>query len=267
MRGSSRPQREISRGSAPAIGAPNKRLHLTPRLGAGVGHFVTRGCSVRSNQKRFQNNSRFAAQVSREPLGGDSDDIAMKTTIHILVLAWFATALGSCVPHGVSKSQLTTDPCASIAASNLPDLEIANIVYRPHLSPPEELGRTKVLINPNLPPPDPIEWVAFEVIFKNVGSVEFHGAVWLKLSGDTVDMQTGRFPIGGELKECILAPKDSARIGYDRPRSWLNSGTTVRFVLLTDADPYHVENPEMYFGTRPVCEASRTNNSADLVVK
>jgi hypothetical protein len=70
VRGSSRPRREINRGSAPAIGAPNKRLHLTPRLGIGVGHFVTRGCSVSSNQKRFQNNSRFAAQVSREPLGG-----------------------------------------------------------------------------------------------------------------------------------------------------------------------------------------------------
>ena len=37
--------------------------------GNGVGHFVTRGFSVRRTQKRFQNSSRFAAQVSREPLG------------------------------------------------------------------------------------------------------------------------------------------------------------------------------------------------------
>ena len=34
--------------------------------GTGVGYFVTWGCSVRGNQQRFQNNSRFAAQVSRE---------------------------------------------------------------------------------------------------------------------------------------------------------------------------------------------------------
>ncbi len=34
---------------------PNKRLHLTPRQVLGVGHFVTLGYSVRSNQKRFQN--------------------------------------------------------------------------------------------------------------------------------------------------------------------------------------------------------------------
>ena len=46
-----------------------RRLHLPPRHGLGVGHFVTRGLSVRRAQKRFQNNSRFAAQVSRDPLG------------------------------------------------------------------------------------------------------------------------------------------------------------------------------------------------------
>ena len=188
----------------------------------------------------------------------------MKTTIHILVLAWFATALGSCGSHGVSKNQFTIDPCASIAVSNLPDLEIANIVYRPHLSPPEHLYHTNVL---NPPPEDPIEWVAFDVTFRNVGPAPFRGVVWLKLSGDTVDIQTKRFPIGAEFKECTLAPGDTAHIGYNRPRSWLIPGTTVRFVLLTDADPHHLENPEMYFGTRPVCEASRTNNSADLVVK
>ena len=42
-----------------------KRLHLTPRQGLGVGYFVTLGFSVRRVQERFQNNSRFAAQVSR----------------------------------------------------------------------------------------------------------------------------------------------------------------------------------------------------------
>ena len=34
-----------------------------------VGHFVKRGCSVRGTQKRFHNSIRFAAQVSRDPLG------------------------------------------------------------------------------------------------------------------------------------------------------------------------------------------------------
>ena len=202
--------------------------------------------------------------MSREPLGGDSDDIAMKTTIHLLVLAWLATALASCSSSEVRQDQLTTDPCASVVASKLPDLEIANIVYRPHLSPPEQLGHTWVL-SPT--PPEPIEWVAFDVTLRNVGPAPFHGFVWVKLSDDTVDIQTRRFPIGGELKECALAPGDTAHIGYNRPRSWLIPGTTVRFILLTDADPQHMENLEMYFGTRPVCEASRTNNSADLVVK
>ena len=37
------------------LAPPNKRLHLSPRLGLGVGHFVTRGCWVSSTQKRFQN--------------------------------------------------------------------------------------------------------------------------------------------------------------------------------------------------------------------
>jgi hypothetical protein len=49
---------------------PNKRLHPAPRRVPGVGHFVTLGCSVRSNQKRFQFISHFAARVSREALGG-----------------------------------------------------------------------------------------------------------------------------------------------------------------------------------------------------
>ena len=244
-----------------SLAPPNQRLYLTPRLGHRGRHRVC----YRFWLLAIRHSFRGAGKA--RPLGGDSDDIAMKTTIHLLVLACFAITLGSCGSYSVSQNQLTADPCASVAASSMPDLEIADIVYRPHLSPPERLGYTKVLINPNLPPPDPVEWVAFEVTFKNVGSVEFHGAVWLKLSGDTVDIQTSRFPIGGELKECILAPGDSARIGYDRPRSWLNSGTTVRFVLLTDAVPQHMESPEMYFGTRPVCEVSRANNSADIVIK
>ena len=42
-----------------------KRLHPAPRQGLGVWYFVTLGFSVRRVQERFQNNSHFAARVSR----------------------------------------------------------------------------------------------------------------------------------------------------------------------------------------------------------
>ncbi len=47
---------------------PNQRLHLTPRHGAGVLTLV-----IYSVGYGFQLNSRFAAQVSRDPLGARGD--------------------------------------------------------------------------------------------------------------------------------------------------------------------------------------------------
>jgi hypothetical protein len=192
----------------------------------------------------------FAAQVSRHPLGSDLGSIFMRTGTLVAVIL-----ISGCGTATLDRAADQDDPCRELPASSMPDLAITSIVYRPHM-------RAGVTVEGY-----PTQWVAFRVSFRNAGLAGFRGSVWLRFAENPEDLRSNRFPVKGEIKEFAIRPGDSAEIQYDKPHAWCKSGSMIRFQLLTDSNPQHLANPEMFFGIPPACEVSYANNTAEYIVR
>jgi hypothetical protein len=191
----------------------------------------------------------FRGAGKPHPLGSDLGSILMRTGTFVAAILFCG-----CGYTALDRTAGQDDPCRALPGSSLPDLAISSVVYQPHMGDGVTVEGY------------PTQWVAFRVSFRNVGLAAFRGSVWLRFAENSEDLLSNRFAAEGEIKEFEILPGDSADIQYDRIHAWCKSGSTIRFLLLTDSNPQHLANPEMFFGIAPGCEVSYANNTADYTV-